>query len=86
MVRKDMIFWMHQIQAIEGSNITMEVVISGWTTIKSHIESIWAQIRAKIKEIYHSMPHKNFLEFAREIEFKIKVSKLNADEKIGCFF
>ena len=52
----------------------------------SHIESIWAQIRAKIKEIYHSMPHKNFLEFVREIEFKIKVSKLNAAEKIGCFF
>ena len=38
----------------------------------SHIESIWA---AKIKELYHFIPHKNFLEFVREIEYIIKVSK-----------
>ena len=52
----------------------------------SHIESIWAQIQAKIKELYHSIPNKNFLEFVREIEFKIKVSKKNAEEKISFFF
>ena len=27
----------------------------------SHIESICVQIQSKLKEIYHSIPHKNFM-------------------------
>ena len=52
----------------------------------SHIESIWAQIRAKLKEIYHSIPHRNFMKFVREIEFKIKIRDKSYSEKIQYFF
>ena len=32
-----------------------------WQQSTSHMENIWAQIRGKIKEFYHFIPHKNFL-------------------------
>ena len=52
----------------------------------SHIESIWAQIKSKIKENYHPYPYKVFLNFVREIEFKIRIRHLSYDEKIKKFF
>lgn len=52
----------------------------------SHIESIWAQIKAKLKETYHSIPSKSFLSFVREIEYKLKTRHLNIEEKIKNFF
>ena len=51
----------------------------------SHIESIWAQIQSKLKENYHTIPHKNFMNFIREIEFRIKII-LSTDAKIKMFF
>ena len=38
----------------------------------SHVESIWAQIKSKLKESYHVIPPNNFMLFVREIEYKIK--------------
>ena len=52
----------------------------------SYIKSIWAQIQAKRKEVYHSIPHSNFMKFVRESEFKIKIRNKNYDEKILYFF
>ena len=52
----------------------------------SHIESIWAQLQAKLKETYHSIPSKSFLSFVREIEFKIKTGNMSIEEKIINFF
>ena len=52
----------------------------------SHIESIWSQIKSKIKESYHLYPHKVFLYFVREIEFKIMIMDLAYNDKIKKFF
>ena len=52
----------------------------------SHIESIWSQIKSKIKESYHLYPHKVFLYFVREIEFKIRIRDLAYNDKIKKFF
>ena len=52
----------------------------------SHIESIWAQIQTKLKEVYHSIPRRNFMKFVRESEFKIKIRNKNYEEKIQYFF
>ena len=52
----------------------------------SHIESIWEQIKSKIKESYHLYPHKVFLYFVREIEFKIRIRNLTYNVKIKKFF
>ena len=35
----------------------------------SRIESIWGQLKEKIKKLYHSIPSKNFLYFLREAEY-----------------
>ena len=53
---------------------------------KSHIENIWAQRQAKLKEVYHSIPQYNFMKFVRESEFKIKIRNKNYEEKIQYFF
>ena len=52
----------------------------------SHVESIWSQVKAKIKENYHIFPYKVFMRFVREIEFKIRIRSLNFDKKIDKFF
>ena len=41
----------------------------------SHIESIWAQLKASIKNIYKSIPNVNFLFFLKEAEWKLKTIK-----------
>ena len=48
----------------------------------SHIESIWSQIKSKINESYHLYPHKVFLYFVREIEFKIRIRDLAYNDKV----
>ena len=52
----------------------------------SYIESIWSQIKGKIKEIYYFIPGKKFILFVREVEYKIKTLSLNNTEKIANFF
>ena len=74
---------------------------SGYTSIKhiyvegdfgfsvestSHIESIWSQIKSSIKEKYHLYPYQVFMQFVREIEFKIKIRYLSNEDKIKKFF
>ena len=39
---------------------------------KSHIESVWSQVKSEIKSTYKMMPSKNLLYFIREAEWKIK--------------
>lgn len=41
----------------------------------SHIESIWSQIKSKIKATYNTIPNKNILHFVREAEYKILLKK-----------
>ena len=52
----------------------------------SHIESIWSQIKSKLKETYHIYPHGIFMTFVREIEFKIKANAMTDEQKIKNFF
>ena len=52
----------------------------------SHIESIWSQLKAKIKDTYYTIPEKNVLHFVREAEFKIKLRSKSGPEKIKEFF
>ena len=47
----------------------------------SHIETIWAQIKSRIKENYHLYPYKVFMLFVREKEYKIKTRSLNDEQK-----
>ena len=80
----------------------LDQVNSGYTHIKynhgagsfgfgiqstSHIESIWSQIKAKIKATYITIPHKKILHFVREAEYKILLKKCgDNDSKIKDFF
>ena len=52
----------------------------------SHIEFIWAQIKAKIKETYHSIPNKYIIHYIKEAEFKISLKNKNAEDKSKEFF
>ena len=52
----------------------------------SHIESIWSQIKNSIKEKYHLYPNQVFMQFVREIEFKIKIRPLSNEDKIKKIF
>lgn len=52
----------------------------------SHIETIWAQIKSKLKENYHIIPPKKFMLFVREVEFKIKIRNMTNDMKLKFFF
>ena len=52
----------------------------------SHVESIWSQLKAIIKSIYYIIPHKNFLFYLREAEWRIKNKRRTLDEKIKEFF
>ena len=47
----------------------------------SHIESLWYQLKAKIKEIYHLIPTKNLMHFVKEAEYRIKIKNLNPEKK-----
>lgn len=38
----------------------------------SHIESLYHQLKSKIRDMYHSIPAYNFLHFLREAEWLIK--------------
>lgn len=79
----------------------MDRIDSGYTHIKhvhgggdfgfgrestSHIESIWSQIKAKIKDTYYTIPEKNILHFVREAEFKIKLKSKSGPKKIKEYF
>ena len=52
----------------------------------SHIESIWEQLKACIKNIYYIIPNRNILLFLREAEFRIKNNDKNLESKIKQFF
>ena len=52
----------------------------------SHIESIWSQLKAKIKDTYYTILEKNVLHFVKKAEFKIKLRSKSGPEKIKEFF
>ena len=52
----------------------------------SHIEAIWGIIKSKIKSIYNVIPHKNFMKFVREAEYRYKVKDKTGMDKIKEFF
>ena len=52
----------------------------------SHIESIWEQLKACIKNIYYIIPNLNILLFLREAEFRIKNNNKNLEINIKQFF
>ena len=51
-----------------------------------HIESIWGQIKACIKNIYYIIPNQNILLLLCEPEFRIKNKNKNLESKIKEFF
>ena len=51
----------------------------------SHIESTWANLKSKIKNIYNIIPHQNFIYFLREAEFRINISKKSDTKKQQIF-
>ena len=51
----------------------------------SHIEAIWNVLKSKIKSTYHVIPHKNFLHFLREAEFKYIIRNKKYNERIKEF-
>jgi len=52
----------------------------------SYIESLWQEIKSKIKHTYYIIPSKNFMSYLREAEFKIKNKNKSSDEKLKEFF
>ena len=48
----------------------------------SHIESLWAHLKDKIKNIYHVIPGKNILKFIKEAEYKYKLRNLSPENKV----
>ena len=48
----------------------------------SRIESIWGQLKFKIKNLYHSIPSKNFVYFLREAEYRLRIKNLNKYQKL----
>ncbi len=52
----------------------------------SHIESIWSQIKTKIKNTYYVIPGKYILHFVKEAKYKLKIRNLPNKEKIKDFF
>jgi len=52
----------------------------------SHIESIWSNIKSKIKSVYNVIPGKNLMKFLREAEYKYKLRDKNYDEKMNDLF
>ena len=52
----------------------------------SHIESIWSNIKSKIKSVYNVFPGKNIMKFLREAEYKYKLRDKNYDEKMNDLF
>ena len=52
----------------------------------SHIEGLWANLQAIIKNTYRVMPHGNLLKFIKEAEFKFKLRNLNDELKIKEIF
>ena len=52
----------------------------------SHIESLWSQLKALLKNLYYIIPHKNFILYLREAEWRIKNKDKNINAKIKEFF
>ena len=52
----------------------------------SHIEVIWNVLKSKIKSTYRAIPHKNFLNFLREAEFKYIIRNKKYNDRIKEFF
>ena len=52
----------------------------------SHIESLWAILKQKIKSTYNVIPFKNIIHFIREAEYKYKIRAKSSDEKLTDFF
>ena len=52
----------------------------------SHIESLWSQLKAIIKNIYCIILHQNFIYYLREAEWRIKNKAKTIEEKISEFF
>ena len=51
----------------------------------NRIESIWAEIKALIKKLYHKIPYKNFVYFLLEAEYRRSLKSCNTKEKLGNF-
>lgn len=48
----------------------------------SWIESIWAEIKLKIKQMYTSIRPKNFIFFLKEAEYRRSLTNLNYNKKL----
>ena len=52
----------------------------------SQKESLWSQLKALLKNLYYIIPHKNFILYLREAEWRIKDKDKNINAKIKEFF
>ena len=51
----------------------------------SRIESIWGQLKFKIKNLYHSIPSKKYIYFLGEAEYRLRIKNLNKSQKLEEF-
>ena len=56
-----------------------------WLDSTSRIESVWSELKTKIKKIYNSIQSNNFIYFLRELEFRRIIKSLNINQKIEKF-
>ena len=57
-----------------------------WIQSTSHIESLWAFIKAKIKSAYKDIPNVNLMKFLKEVEFKYCLKNKSYKERIVALF
>ncbi len=53
--------------------------------LTSRIESIWDEMKEKIKSMYHTINNQNFIYFLSEAEFRRIIKNMNSLEKIETF-
>ena len=49
----------------------------------SHVEQLWSILKCIIKNLYYSIPHKNFITFIRESEPRRIIANYTNERKIG---
>ena len=49
----------------------------------SHVEQLWSHLKSIIKNLYYSIPHKNFITFIREAELRHNISNYTNERKFG---
>ena len=60
----------------------MVIMILVGAESKSHIETIWAQLKLLIKKLYITLKPDNIIYFIRELEFRYNIRNKHFDVKL----